>query len=657
MTAKSSGARPSYGDWRISPFFDALIIGVLVCASFFVSGMIVYSRTLAKRGLTVTAPQAVLPEPPASAMAPPGEGGNSEATARIKTVLQRFWVSWPELRSSGLNQALAIGLAVGALTGVFVFRSSRKFRRAFHELSEAERRLEDAGGAAGDYVWEGDVSGRYVYVSQRVSQVLGYEASELLGRTYFELASERDDVEERAAAILGEAQAFRNFEARMICKNGSIIWTSSHGTPLKDASGRLTGYRGATLDISDRKRGEEGLIRQKEAAQTATAAKSQFLAVMSHELRTPLNSVLGFADNLAMTPLSQEQRESLEMIRRNGDALLTLLNDILLFSRAEAGALGVFSEPTTIREFLEGVVALYRPSATAKRLELRLEVAPGVPPHLSLDQMRIRQILLNLIGNAVKFTLKGHVLVRAEATLSPNHSGEIELRIAVEDTGIGIPGHKTGFLFDAFWQGDSSDTRLHGGTGLGLPICRQLAGLLGGAVTLDASSREGSRFLFVCRCRQSESPVEKQQSGVITLPKETAPPRRRILIAEDNPANQKLLQLLLRNLGYASECAVNGQEAVEMHERTPFDIILMDLQMPVLDGLAATREIRRKELSSPAMRPVSVVALTANAMSGDRERCLAAGMNDYLAKPIRLDDLRHVIQKTLEASALEAGAN
>jgi len=180
---------------------------------------------------------------------------------------------------------------------------------------------------------------------------------------------------------------------------------------------------------------------------------------------------------------------------------------------------------------------------------------------------------------------------------------------------------------------------------------------LGGAVTLDASSREGSRFLFVCRCRQSESPVEKQQSGVITLPKETAPPRRRILIAEDNPANQKLLQLLLRNLGYASECAVNGQEAVEMHERTPFDIILMDLQMPVLDGLAATREIRRKELSSPAMRPVSVVALTANAMSGDRERCLAAGMNDYLAKPIRLDDLRHVIQKTLEASALEAGAN
>ncbi|MCX7869283.1 MAG: ATP-binding protein, partial [Terrimicrobiaceae bacterium] len=398
-----------------------------------------------------------------------------------------------------------------------------------------------------------------------------------------------------------------------------------------------------------RKLSEQALVKEKEAAQAATIAKSQFLAMMSHEIRTPLNSVLGFAEMLSKSELTPAQREHLDLIRSSSEGLLELLKDILEFSRSEIlGESALQREHVNIRELAAGVINLHRPSAEAKGLEIRIEVSSEVPDYLLLDPARLRQILLNLVGNAVKFTDSGHVLVTLGRGGQACGEGKFPLRVAVRDTGIGIPVEKRHLLFQPFSQVDSGPTRRHGGTGLGLVICRRLAEVFGGAVYLEDSSSSGSTFVFECAFPVVGNPAPVHRNGTDKAWTDAWSPR--ILLAEDNAPSRKLLRAMLQSLGLACEEAVNGRHAVESHRSSPFEIIFMDLQMPEMDGIAATKAIRELEARGQPP-PARIIALTADAMAGDRERCLAAGMDDYLSKPLRREDLVLALNRARERRA------
>jgi signal transduction histidine kinase/CheY-like chemotaxis protein len=444
--------------------------------------------------------------------------------------------------------------------------------------------------------------------------------------------------------LVQRAHAFRDFEHRMLRKDGQWIWLSVNGVPVLDPQGRLMGFRGAALDITDRKQYEQDLVREKEAAQAASVAKSQFLATMSHEIRTPLNSVLGFADLLAKSPLDPTQRENLETIRTSATGLMALLNDILEFSRTEAGPVNK-PQPTRIRDFLGQVASLHMPVARGKGIDLRLEVETAVPEWLQLDQACLRQIVINLVGNAVKFTDHGFVRVSVSDDPEVAGNGGFPLRIAVTDTGVGILQETRQHLFEPFSQGDSSPTRKFGGTGLGLAVCRKLAGLVGGGVRLQDSSPHGSTFVFTGRFDVAGPPESPAPAATGTSKAAATPLPLRVLVAEDNPASRKLMQIMLSKEGIAHETAVDGEEVLAKHTRQAFDLILMDIRMPVMDGISATRAIRGEEAAGRLPGRVAIVALTADAMDGNRESCLRVGMDDCLNKPVNRETLAAVLAK------------
>jgi PAS domain S-box-containing protein len=518
-------------------------------------------------------------------------------------------------------------------------------------LRETERRLRDVVDAAGEFIWEVDAQGNYTYLSERVVDVLGYPVEKLIGQHPLSLvpAEDLEVVREKMQAITSGRKNFRDFEHRMLHGSGKIIWVSINGVPIIGVAGQVTGFRGAGLDITDRKSAEKELIREKEAAQAADQAKSEFLAVMSHEIRTPLNSVLGFADLLTDTALSDAQKEQVGMIRRSGDALLTLLNDILDFSRIESGKMPIQPTAVEIRACLNEVADLYRATAHAKDVGILVDVDSDVPDALRTDPGRIRQILLNLIGNAVKFTPAGEVRVTAKRGAQEPGDGLFPILIEVADSGIGIPPDRIGRLFKPFSQADSSTTRQFGGTGLGLVICKRLAELLGGDVSLVRSSPSGTVFALELVLEIVEAPQTPATEPQDPTPELPADNRWRVLVVEDNPVNSMLALKMLASLGISAESCPDGLAAAEAHEKSPFDVIFMDLQMPVMDGLTSAARIRAYESAHPNFPKARIIALTADAMSGDRERCLAAGMDDYLSKPIRRPEMAEVIARANRA--------
>ncbi len=385
-------------------------------------------------------------------------------------------------------------------------------------------------------------------------------------------------------------------------------------------------------DITVRKEAELSLIASRDAAERSTKVKSEFLANMSHEIRTPMNGVLGCAELLLNESLPDQHREYVSAIKSSGEQLLGVINDILDLSKLEAGQVDVQLEPTVLGDVCREIVDRHRSSASAKGISIRLEFMMDPQMRLITDQNRLRQVLNHLISNAIKFTESGSVIVEVSRTRTSSNLQTILFSVA--DTGIGIAGEQLTKVFEPFYQADSANSRRYGGTGLGLSLCRQFVRLLGGQINVSSALGEGSKFAFELTCQlAADEPVavESMQQDLVGL---------HVLLVEDNIVNQKVAKKLLERLGCSVHVANNGLEAVEWLLEQRCDVVLMDCQMPVMDGLEATRRIRT--FAKPGAE-VPIIAVTANAMAGDREMCIAAGMDDYVPKPIRAEQLAGAI--------------
>lgn len=524
-----------------------------------------------------------------------------------------------------------------------------------------------------------DNGGRVTFINPAGAHMLGFGQDEITGRHYLDhiqqTALDGNHYRPEESPLIRAVQAgesYQSKEAVLWRKDGSSFLAEYQVTPLFDKGER----KGAVVvfrDITD----EQEIIRAKELAEKADQAKSEFLAIMSHELRTPMNGIIGMTDLLAETELDEEQRGYAEIISASSTSLLYILNEILDFSKIEAGKMTLSCEPVSLRELLDSITELFMPKAREKNIELSCRIAGDVPELIMGDAARLRQVLVNLVSNAVKFTEKGQVAIRLDAEFC-GESRKLALRFSVRDTGIGIPPGKQPLLFQSFSQLHPSINRKYGGTGLGLAICKRLVELMGGAISVESEVGSGSDFYFTLPVDLDPegSPAEEEEGSGEPEParEELAEQARaeaelgraetsagsewpvpvrgrwpeadygpmRILIAEDHPVNQKLLLTILGKRGYTADLVDNGEAALQAVLHEPYDLVFMDVQMPGMSGLTAADSIRRE---APLEYQPFITAVTAYAREEDRERCRAAGMDDFVSKPFLTADIDRILKK------------
>jgi PAS domain S-box-containing protein len=520
--------------------------------------------------------------------------------------------------------------------------SDRKLAEA--EQQKITERLSLACRAGGIGIWEWDLVNNKLIWDEQMFQLYGITA-DTFGGTYeaWRAGVHPDDLrrceEELQSAIRGEQDY--DVEFRVVWPDGSIHTIRAFANIQRDVSGQAMRLIGTNYDITERKQAEQKLLeynhlltQAREQAETATRVKSDFLATISHEIRTPMNAVIGLGGLVLRTELTARQRDYLTKMTTAADGLLLLLNDLLDFSKNEAGKLELEQISFPLRPSLEQIVCLMGPKADEKGLRLSMTTDPATPEHLVGDPYRLKQILLNLLSNAVKFTSQGEILLSVRPLA--NDGDEVTLEFSVRDTGIGMTTEQIVRIFEPFTQADSSTTRQYGGTGLGLSISRQLAVLMGGTVEVASAPGQGSIVTFTaCFLRSSAGDVRAEPA--LSRTDITVLRGCRVLVAEDQCINQQIIREVLEQVGVIVTLVGDGQEAVTAVAAAPagFDVVLMDLQMPKLDGCQATRLIRAR-LSADQL---PIIALTADAAEEERTRCRVAGMNDHLVKPWMPDQL------------------
>jgi PAS domain S-box-containing protein len=550
---------------------------------------------------------------------------------------------------------------------VRVDERTRELRKEITERSEAERTLNERTAFLNSLIENTPLGIVAISADDSVQMcnpafenLFGYRQPEILGESLSKMLSTAEMSSEitssRSRLVQGRTT---HIVTRRKRRDGSMVDVEAYSVPL-GVEGHYTGAVVLYQDITERKQAEAALLRAKEVAEAANRAKSEFLANMSHEIRTPMNGVIGMTDLALDTDLSDEQREYLQMVKISADSLLTLINDILDFSKIEAGKLEVEKIDFSVRQSVDEAVKTLSPKALEKNLKLLWHAEAGIPQILKGDMGRLRQVLVNLVGNAVKFTDRGEVIVRVEK--EEETPAGVVLHFQVRDTGIGVAKEKQGLIFEAFTQADGSATRKYGGTGLGLTITSRLVGLMGGRIWVESEPGAGSTFHFTSYFEfasgaDSAGPVsgadaepqlpEREGRGV--RPSEpTGMVSKgnsgvRVLLAEDNAINRKLATALLEKHGFVVIPTGNGRDAMEIIDRERVDVALMDVQMPIMGGFEAIRGIRSKEQRTGTHLPI--IAVTAHAMRGDKERCLEAGADDYVTKPIRPGELMAAIER------------
>jgi len=556
-------------------------------------------------------------------------------------------VAWMEISVT----LLADGGIVGALHDV----------SAIHRAESEVVKLSLVASATDNLVIITDRDGLTEWVNDSFTRRTGYSLRDLIGLKPGNLLQGPATDPATIEQIRRGVSAGRAVEAEILnyAKSGEAYWVRLHITPIRDSRGAVERFVSVQADSTEQRRIKHELELAKEKAeqlaaeaQASNRSKDQFLAVMSHEIRTPMNAILGFTTVLADTPLTPQQSEFLSIISKSGESLLGIINEILDFYKIESGTFEIQPGPTGICGLLTAALATCQP-ATSKPLELGFTLDPATPVTVTIDSKRVRQVLVNLIGNAVKFTPSGRVHVYVGPDLS-RQAGEFRLRFIVSDTGIGIAEKDLVRIFQPFCQADASTTRKYGGTGLGLAICQSLVGLMGGTIEVESAVGRGSKFTFSIRTAatpaQPALPASDEPPPSRMVPLSAEECALRILVVEDDETNLALVLLLLAKIGLRADSVGDGIACLKTMQSQNYDLIFMDLRMPELDGIETTRELRRGTDRGNGESQPFVCALTANIIAVERDRFLAAGADMALAKPVRITELREAIQRAAHHS-------
>jgi signal transduction histidine kinase/DNA-binding response OmpR family regulator len=540
-----------------------------------------------------------------------------------------------------------------------VHRESNSRLLAVEALDETRDRLQLAVEAAGLALWDWQLPAPQVFLSARWGEMIGdiamegsWDVVDLVARVH---PDDRARVKTDVNALLGGMQQ-RSVVQYRVRSADDWLWIESHGMVAEhDSAGRPLRLMGTHADITERKRSEQVTQQAREQAEQASKAKSEFLANISHEVRTPLNALMGLTRLLMDSPVNPEQKSWLDLMDSSAHALLDQLNDVLDLSRIEAGKLDIESVRFPLHTTLQDIGALYSEQARSKSLTLTLDIQPEVPPYLLGDPGRVRQVLGNLLSNALKFTPRGGRIGVTAALLPASASQPRRLQLQVRDSGVGIARQHQAHLFEAFTQADASTARRYGGSGLGLAICSRLVRLMGGTIELQSELGQGSSFRVTLPVSQDAPVSDLSPLSAPAELNELAQVGQRfaglnVLVAEDHPVNELLMNQMLKRLGIRVHNARDGDQAVKAWAQGGMDLILMDVQMPGTTGLQATQRIREQE-SRQGMRRTPIVAVTANAMVGDREACLAAGVDAYTTKPVSPLALMQAMDQALQQAA------
>lgn len=570
--------------------------------------------------------------------------------AEVQEAVNRY-VSIQIVQGQNMRLLMRVAAIASLIVALSLFWSHRlqKVSRALHESERSKSLLlSHLPGIA--YRCSYDKNWTMLYISEGCEELTGYPSESLLYNRDLSfndlIEPERhEDIWQAWQATIANKSSL-HLEYKITTASGQEKWVYEQGSPIFRPNGEVDCIEGLIIDITDRKNLEIQILEAQREAESAVKAKSRFLAMMSHEIRTPLNGIIGISQMLRDSGIPAPQKREVDLIHSSAENLLDIINDILEFSRLEAGKVELNIQPFCVRDFFASLNQLLEPSSNAKGLELQLTVEDALPTHLQGDTKRLRQIMTNLIGNAIKFTDEGSVRIHvAPSNGSDTATGNV--LIQVTDTGCGVPIDEQEHLFEEFVQANSDTYRTHGGSGLGLTITKQLVEVMGGTISFNSSPGEGSDFWVVLNLPETNDcpPLSDPLKDCSPLP------NAHVLLVEDHPVNAEVAKAILQKIGLRVTVASNGLGALEKLTSLQPDIVLMDVEMPGMDGCEATRLLRNREIEAvPQRPPVPVIAMTAHDQPEIRQRCFDAGMNHVLTKPVEPENLRRVLEDVLNRS-------